>query len=212
VVLERSKHGNHGRGESSFMSIFTVVLDCHPGFSLNWLVASSSHNSKIIGLSGEAKLTDEENSWWTMIQTYEYGICLQLSKLFESFGSFTVCIRTADKGRPIIISSRVTEEYCELNVDTPHENLFSLGERRLIFDYAVYETFADIQDQVLSGCGCWCNGSWVVAHFVFWASASWRFFHIFGLLLFFPCSSWFSLILLEQSWVLCSVVWWLLFV
>lgn len=42
-------------------------------------------------------------------------------------------IRTADKGRPIIISNRVIEEYSEPLVDTLHKkNLFSLGEDRYL--------------------------------------------------------------------------------
>ena len=42
-------------------------------------------------------------------------------------------IRTADKGRPIIISNRVIEEYAEPLVDTLHKkDLFSLGEDRYL--------------------------------------------------------------------------------
>ena len=42
-------------------------------------------------------------------------------------------IRTADKGRPIIISNRIIEEYAEPNVDTLHKkNLLSLGEDRFL--------------------------------------------------------------------------------
>jgi chitin synthase len=65
-----------------------------------------------------------------------------LSKAFESlFGSVTCLpgcfslyrIRTADKGRPIIISNRIIEEYSEPLVDTLHKkNLFSLGEDRFL--------------------------------------------------------------------------------
>lgn len=75
-------------------------------------------------------------------QVYEYYISHHLSKAFESlFGSVTCLpgcfslyrIRTADKGRPIIISNRVIEDYAEPNVDTLHKkNLFSLGEDRYL--------------------------------------------------------------------------------
>ena len=75
-------------------------------------------------------------------QVYEYYISHHLSKAFESlFGSVTCLpgcfsmyrIRTADKGRPIIISNRVIEEYAEPLVDTLHKkNLFSLGEDRYL--------------------------------------------------------------------------------
>lgn len=77
-----------------------------------------------------------------MIQVYEYYISHHLSKAFESlFGSVTCLpgcfsvyrIRTADKGRPILISNRVIDEYAEPNVDTLHKkNLFSLGEDRFL--------------------------------------------------------------------------------
>ncbi|KIJ68042.1 glycosyltransferase family 2 protein [Hydnomerulius pinastri MD-312] len=123
--------------------IFTVDADTvvTPA-SLNRLVAASINDSNIIGICGETKLQNEEGSWWTMIQVYEYYISHHLAKAFESlFGSvsclpgcFTLYrIRTADKGRPIFISNRVIDEYAESNVDTLHKkNLFSLGEDRFL--------------------------------------------------------------------------------
>lgn len=42
-------------------------------------------------------------------------------------------IRTADKGRPLIISNRVIDDYSEVNVDTLHKkNLLHLGEDRYL--------------------------------------------------------------------------------
>ncbi|KAI0371480.1 chitin synthase [Pilatotrama ljubarskyi] len=123
--------------------IFTVDADTTvTPDSLNRLVACAADDSSIIGICGETKLDNEEGSWWTMIQVYEYYISHHLSKAFESlFGSVTCLpgcfsmyrIRTADKGRPIIISNRVIEEYAEPIVDTLHKkNLFSLGEDRYL--------------------------------------------------------------------------------
>ncbi|KAF9266073.1 glycosyltransferase family 2 protein [Marasmius fiardii PR-910] len=123
--------------------IFTVDADTSvTPDSLNRLVASCADDSAIIGICGETKLDNEENSWATMIQVYEYYISHHLSKAFESlFGSVTCLpgcfslyrIRTADKGRPIIISNRIIDEYAEPNVDTLHKkNLFSLGEDRFL--------------------------------------------------------------------------------
>ncbi|KAI0076909.1 chitin synthase [Panus rudis PR-1116 ss-1] len=123
--------------------IFTVDADTTvTPDSLNRLVASAADDSSIIGICGETKLDNEEGSWWTMIQVYEYYISHHLSKAFESlFGSVTCLpgcfsmyrIRTADKGRPIIISNRIIEEYAEPNVDTLHKkNLLSLGEDRYL--------------------------------------------------------------------------------
>ena len=58
--------------------------------ALNRLVASCSHDAKIAGICGETSLQNEERSWTTMIQVYEYYISHHLAKAFESlFGSVT---------------------------------------------------------------------------------------------------------------------------
>jgi len=58
--------------------------------SLNRLVAACAHDAKIAGICGETSLENEERSWWTMIQVYEYYISHHLAKAFESlFGSVT---------------------------------------------------------------------------------------------------------------------------
>lgn len=58
--------------------------------SLNRLVASCANDSKIAGICGETSLENEERTWWTMIQVYEYYISHHLAKAFESlFGSVT---------------------------------------------------------------------------------------------------------------------------
>lgn len=110
--------------------------------ALNRLVASCANDSKIAGICGETSLENEERSWWTMIQVYEYYISHHLAKAFESlFGSVTCLpgcfcmyrLRTADKGKPLIISDAVIEEYSDCNVDTLHKkNLLSLGEDRYL--------------------------------------------------------------------------------
>lgn len=56
--------------------------------SLTRLVAGCTHDAKVIGICGETSLQNEERSWWTMIQVYEYFISHHLAKAFESlFGS-----------------------------------------------------------------------------------------------------------------------------
>ena len=58
--------------------------------SLNRLVAACADDGKIAGICGETSLQNEERSWWTMIQVYEYYISHHLVKAFESlFGSVT---------------------------------------------------------------------------------------------------------------------------
>lgn len=110
--------------------------------SLNRLISCTTDDSQIIGICGETRLENERESLTTMIQVYEYYISHHLTKAFESlFGSVTCLpgcfsvyrIRTADKGRPVLISSMVIDEYAEPNVDTLHKkNLFSLGEDRYL--------------------------------------------------------------------------------
>ncbi|KAH8602128.1 chitin synthase-domain-containing protein [Bisporella sp. PMI_857] len=110
--------------------------------SLNHLVAACANNAKIAGICGETSLENEERSWWTMIQVYEYYISHHLAKAFESlFGSVTCLpgcfsmyrLRTVDKGKPLIISDAVIREYSDCFVDTLHKkNLLSLGEDRYL--------------------------------------------------------------------------------
>jgi chitin synthase len=58
--------------------------------SLNRLVAACANDATIAGICGETSLENEEGSWWTMIQVYEYYISHNLAKAFESlFGSVT---------------------------------------------------------------------------------------------------------------------------
>ncbi|KAF2430135.1 hypothetical protein EJ08DRAFT_612861 [Tothia fuscella] len=110
--------------------------------ALNRLVAACANDAKIAGICGETSLENEERSWWTMIQVYEYYISHHLAKAFESlFGSVTCLpgcfcmyrLRTADKGKPLIISDAVISEYADGFVDTLHKkNLLSLGEDRYL--------------------------------------------------------------------------------
>ncbi|KAF2137175.1 glycosyltransferase family 2 protein [Aplosporella prunicola CBS 121167] len=110
--------------------------------ALNRLIASCANDSKIIGICGETSLDNEDQSWTTMIQVYEYYISHHLAKAFESlFGSVTCLpgcfcmyrLRTADKGKPLIISDAIIEDYSDCNVDTLHKkNLLSLGEDRYL--------------------------------------------------------------------------------
>lgn len=109
---------------------------------LNRLVAVAADDSSVIALCGETSLDNEEASWWTMIQVYEYYISHHLAKAFESlFGSVTCLpgcfsmyrIRSADKGKPLLISNRIIDAYSENKVDTLHKkNLLALGEDRFL--------------------------------------------------------------------------------
>ncbi|PHH55524.1 Chitin synthase 6 [Ceratocystis fimbriata CBS 114723] len=110
--------------------------------SLNRLVAACANDAKIAGICGETALENDEKTWWTMIQVYEYYISHHLAKAFESlFGSVTCLpgcfsmyrLRTPDKRKPLIISNDVIRDYSICDVDTLHKkNLLSLGEDRYL--------------------------------------------------------------------------------
>ncbi|OZJ02150.1 hypothetical protein BZG36_04995 [Bifiguratus adelaidae] len=110
--------------------------------ALSRLVSNTMHDSKIIGICGETMLVNEQRSWATMIQVYEYYISHHLSKAFESlFGSVTCLpgcfcmyrVRTAAKGMPLLISDKVINDYSDNHVDTLHKkNLLHLGEDRYL--------------------------------------------------------------------------------
>lgn len=116
----------------------TEVMD----HSLNHLVSAMLHDARIMGICGETALSNEKQSWTTMIQVYEYYISHYLAKAFESlFGSVTCLpgcfcmyrIRTPVKNEPLIISPYVVNDYAENHVDTLHKkNLLSLGEDRYL--------------------------------------------------------------------------------
>ncbi|KAI9474094.1 MAG: chitin synthase [Benjaminiella poitrasii] len=110
--------------------------------ALNRLISCMLHDSRIIGLCGETELGNEDRSWTTMIQVYEYYISHHLVKSFESlFGSVTCLpgcfcmyrIRTASKHQPLIVSPNVIRAYSDNQVDTLHKkNLLHLGEDRYL--------------------------------------------------------------------------------
>ncbi|KAI8386858.1 chitin synthase-domain-containing protein [Blakeslea trispora] len=110
--------------------------------SLNRLISCMLHDSRIIGLCGETELGNEDRSWITMIQVYEYYISHHLVKSFESlFGSVTCLpgcfcmyrIRTATSQQPLIVSNVVIQGYSDNQVDTLHKkNLLHLGEDRYL--------------------------------------------------------------------------------
>lgn len=110
--------------------------------SLTRMISCLLHDGRIMGICGETSLGNEDNSWTTMIQVYEYYISHHLSKAFESlFGSVTCLpgcfcmyrIRTPNKNKPLIISPKVIADYSENHVDTLHKkNLLHLGEDRYL--------------------------------------------------------------------------------
>ncbi|KAG0970469.1 hypothetical protein G6F31_000872 [Rhizopus arrhizus] len=109
---------------------------------LSRLVSAFVKDPKVIGLCGETKLSNEKDSWVTMIQVYEYFISHFMIKAFESlFGSVTCLpgcfcmyrIRSSTKNQPLLISNQVIGDYQVNRVDTLHKkNLLHLGEDRYL--------------------------------------------------------------------------------
>ncbi|KAI9011443.1 chitin synthase-domain-containing protein [Gaertneriomyces semiglobifer] len=111
--------------------------------AVNRLISYMVDDSKVMGLCGETRLSNEKKSWVTMIQVYEYFISHHLSKAFESlFGTVTCLpgcfclyrVRGAGaKKEPLLVSPAVLRDYSENNVETLHEkNLLHLGEDRYL--------------------------------------------------------------------------------
>lgn len=143
--LEIFHHINNVIGVDPEFYEFLFMVDADTSVredSLTRLVAACSDDLKIAGICGETGLQNEEKSWTTMIQVYEYFISHHLTKAFESmFGSVTCLpgcfsmyrLKTAKKYKPLIISDEIIREYSINHVDTLHKkNLFSLGEDRYL--------------------------------------------------------------------------------
>ncbi|KAI9193287.1 glycosyltransferase family 2 protein [Polychytrium aggregatum] len=110
--------------------------------SLNRMISFMVHDAKVVGLCGETLLSNEKDSWVTMIQVYEYFISHHLAKAFESlFGSVTCLpgcfclyrLRSSTHNKPLLVNNAVLNDYSENTVDTLHKkNLLHLGEDRYL--------------------------------------------------------------------------------
>ena len=93
LELEMFHQINNVIGVDPELYEFLLMVDADTSVkedSLNRLVAACANDAKIAGICGETSLENEERSWWTMIQVYEYYISHHLAKAFESlFGSVT---------------------------------------------------------------------------------------------------------------------------
>ncbi|CAO3599809.1 unnamed protein product [Absidia cylindrospora] len=133
---------------------------------LNNLVSAAVHDSKIIGICGETTLSNEKDTWVTMIQVYEYFISHHMIKAFESLFSTVSClpgcftmyrVRTVDGKRPLFISNEVISDYCVNEVDTLHKkNLLHLGEDRYLTTLLL-KHFANFKTKFTSDAQCKTN-------------------------------------------------------
>ena len=132
-----------GVSPSFYEYVLMVDADTIPSQeALNRMISAMIHDTKIAGLCGETKLSNEKESWATMIQVYEYYISHHMAKAFESlFGSVTCLpgcfcmyrLRSPLKNSPLLIANQIIKDYGDIHVDTLHKkNLLSLGEDRYL--------------------------------------------------------------------------------
>jgi chitin synthase len=132
-------------GVNPFYYEFVLMVDADTEVlphSLNSLVSSFVDDDKVIGMCGETMLSNEKDTWITMIQVYEYYISHFLSKAFESlFGTVTCLpgcfcmyrIRSVGINQALLVSNAVITDYGDNKVDTLHKkNLLHLGEDRYL--------------------------------------------------------------------------------
>jgi len=59
-------------------------------FAVPFLLNHCAKDPKVSGICGEIRMQNEERSWWTMVQVYEYYTAFHLTRAFESvFGTVT---------------------------------------------------------------------------------------------------------------------------
>ncbi|PVV02488.1 hypothetical protein BB560_003057 [Smittium megazygosporum] len=144
LELEIYHHMNHiiGIAPNLFDFLFQVDADTlvQPD-SLIRLVSACTSDSKIAGICGETRISNEQKSWITMMQVYEYFISHHMAKAFESIFGAVTCLPgcfcmyrlTSHNGKPLLIAPDIVDAYSEKHVDTLHKkNLLSLGEDRYL--------------------------------------------------------------------------------
>lgn len=118
-----------------------VFPDC-----LTHMCAEMVKDPTIMGLCGETKISNKNQSWVTLIQVFEYYISHHQAKAFESVfggvtclpGCFSMYRIKAPKGEdgywvPILANPDIVERYSDNVVETLHrKNLLLLGEDRYL--------------------------------------------------------------------------------
>lgn len=118
-----------------------VYHDC-----LTHMVAEMVKDPSVMGLCGETKIENKNQSWVTLIQVFEYYISHHQAKAFESVFGGVTCLPgcfcmyriKAPKGKdgywvPVLANPDIVERYSDNVVDTLHKkNLLLLGEDRYL--------------------------------------------------------------------------------
>jgi chitin synthase len=143
IELARSMDSVIGIKPSLFE--FMLMVDADTFVARDSIVQMTSNmvrDTRIIGLCGETRVENENESWITIIQIYEYFISQHLSKAFESkFGSVTCLpgcfsmyrLFSKDQKKALFLSKQILHDYSKSRVDSLHlKNLLHLGEDRYL--------------------------------------------------------------------------------
>ncbi|KAJ3270745.1 Chitin synthase, class 3 [Terramyces sp. JEL0728] len=112
---------------------------------ITYMVQTMVNDPKVMGLCGETRIANKNESWVTMIQVYEYFTNHNLGKAFESVFGGVTCLPgcfcmyriKVPKGdgfyTTLLVDPDIIENYSENIVDTLHKkNLLLLGEDRFL--------------------------------------------------------------------------------
>ncbi|WPK27736.1 hypothetical protein PUMCH_005134 [Australozyma saopauloensis] len=139
-----------------------VYPDC-----LTHMCAEMVKDPLIMGLCGETKIANKNQSWVTAIQVFEYYISHHQAKAFESVFGGVTCLPgcfcmyriKAPKGNdgywvPILANPDIVERYSDNEVDTLHKkNLLLLGEDRYLTSLML-KTFPKRKQVFVSKAAC----------------------------------------------------------
>lgn len=114
--------------------------------SLTHMMAQMIKDPSVMGLCGETKIANKNESWVTLIQVFEYYISHHQAKAFETVFGGVTCLPgcfcmyriKAPKGNegywvPILANPDIVERYSNNVMDTLHKkNLLLLGEDRYL--------------------------------------------------------------------------------
>lgn len=114
--------------------------------SLTHMIAQMVKEPSVMGLCGETKISNKNQSWVTLIQVFEYYISHHQAKAFETVFGGVTCLPgcfcmyriKAPKGNdgywvPILANPDIVERYSDNVLDTLHKkNLLLLGEDRYL--------------------------------------------------------------------------------
>jgi chitin synthase len=133
-------NGKLGMKPEDFEYLFMVDADTVVEYeAVSELAVKLAYDPWTMAVTGVTKVSNRYDSFWSMVQVYEYFQSHHLSKAFESLFGMVTCVpgcfamwRIKDE-RPLLISTDVIHSYGIKDVKTLHDkNLMLLGEDRYL--------------------------------------------------------------------------------